>query len=308
MNYQQLIFKSIGLGINCSALISKKRAGQRAYGLFTTPPTPQLREKELEFLNTSTRFDTMRGGRRIVEYHWGEELAPYILLSYGWGYNAGRWRHFVGPLVEAGYRVIAYDPPGHGQAVRERLNFVENVDIIADLIRHYGRPEVTIGHSFGGSCSVQAMSFLPKTLHPRKMVVMGAFSNAQTSVFKSFKNGLGLHQGVYQEFENCIAAAAGDRFRSFDIGRGTAGLGHVPALIVHDPQDKVTSGNQALGFHAYWPGSALYLPLGARHHLGTPRVTNAIVDFVVHSNLPQTATVQERPLPESYELASFYKR
>ncbi|MGH1433920.1 MAG: alpha/beta fold hydrolase [Lewinella sp.] len=308
MNYQQLIFKTIGLNVNLSSLFSKKRAGLKAYRLFTTPPKPQLREKELDFLGTATRLDSVRAGRSIVEYHWGAEEAPYILLSYGWGYNTGRWRYFVGPLVEAGYRVIAYDPPGHGQAVRERLNFVENVDIISDLICHYGRPEITIGHSFGGSCSVQAMSFLPKALHPQRMVVMGAFSNAQTSVFKSFKNGLGLNRLVYQEFENCIEEAAGDRFRSFDIGRGSAALGHIPALIVHDPQDEITSGNQALGFHAYWPGSALYLPLGAKHHLGTPRVTNAIIDFAVRGDLPQTATVQERPLPKSYELASFYKR
>lgn len=308
MNYQQLIFKTMGLGINFYALFSKKRAGQKVYQLFTTPPKPQLREKELDFLTTATRFDSERGGRKIVEYHWGVEGSPYILLSYGWGYNSGRWRYFVGPLVEAGYRVIAYDPPGHGQAVREQLDFVNNVDIIAALIRHYGRPEIMIGHSFGGSSSVQAMAVLPQSLHPQRMVVMGAFSNAQTSVFRSLKNGLGLTASVYQVFENCIQTAAGHRFRSFDIGRGTAALGHIAALIVHDPQDKVTSGNQALGFHAYWPGSALYLPLGAKHHLGTPRVTKAIIDFALYGNLPQTATVQERPLPESYELATFYKR
>lgn len=57
------------MGINLSALFSIKRAGQRAYGLFTTPPKPQLREKELEFLDTATRFNTVRGGRSIVEYH-----------------------------------------------------------------------------------------------------------------------------------------------------------------------------------------------------------------------------------------------
>ncbi|WP_020536392.1 alpha/beta fold hydrolase [Lewinella cohaerens] len=308
MNYQKLLFKAIGVRINFTALFNVKKAGQRTYRLFTTPPKPQLREKELDFLATATRLDSMRAGRSIVEYHWGAEDAPYILLSYGWGYNSGRWRYFVEPLIKAGYRVIAYDPPGHGQAVRERLNFVENVDIITGLIRYYGRPEITIGHSFGGACSVQAMALLPKSLHPQRMVVMGAFSNAQTSVFKSLKDGLGLGQAVYSAFENCIKEAAGDRFTSFDIGRGSAALGHISALIVHDPQDEVTAGNQALGFHAYWPGSALYLPLGAKHHLGTPRVTNAIIDFAVRGDLPQTATVQERPLPKSYELASFYKR
>lgn len=308
MNYQQLLYKTVGLGINLMALLSPKAAGRQAYRLFTTPPQPQLRDKELTFLQTATRLDVARAGRNIVEYHWGEQDSPLVVLSYGWGYNAGRWRYFVPLLVEAGYRVVAYDPPGHGQAAREQLNFVENVDIVATIIREYGRPEIVIGHSFGGSSSVQSMAFLPKELHPERMVVMGAFSNAQQSVFKSLKDSLGLGKIAYQQFEICIAEAAGERFRSFEIGRGTASLAHIKALIVHDPQDEVTAGNQALGFHAYWPGSALYLPLGAKHHLGTPRVTSAIIDFAVRSVLPQTATVQERPLPEAYELSSFYKR
>lgn len=308
MKYQQLLFKTIGLGINLTALFSPKTAGRQAYRLFTSPPKPLLRAKELDFLQTATRFDLERAGRKIVEYHWGPQDAPLVLLSYGWGYNAGRWRYFVSPLVEAGYRVIAYDPPGHGQAERERVNFVENVDIITAIIRAYGRPEIIIGHSFGGSSSVQSMAFLPRDLHPRRMVVMGAFSNAQQSVFKSLKTSLGLNKAAYQAFEACVEEMAGERFQSFEIGRGTAALKHISALIVHDPQDEVTAGNQALGFHAYWPGSALYLPLGAKHHLGTPRVTNSIINFAIHGILPQTATVQERPLPASYELSSFYKR
>ncbi len=308
MNIQQLSFKLIGSALNGLALFSPKLAGKRAYQLFTSPPTPNIRPKEKAFLDTATVKNSLRAGRKVVEYHWGEAESPYVLLSYGWGYNAGRWRYFVPALVEAGYRVIAYDPPGHGQNVKERLHFVHNLNIIREIIEANGQAAAIIAHSFGGACSVQCMDFLPKALHPKRMVVMGAFSDAQRSVFKTFRRALGLNEKLYQEFEGEIARAAGDTLRPFHIAPLTAKLAHIPALIVHDPLDKVTSGNEALGYHAYWPGSVLYLPLGARHHLGTPRVTNAILDFALQGIIPQTATVQERPLAPEYELASYYRQ
>lgn len=308
MNIQQLSFKLIGGLLNGFALLSPKQAGKKAYQLFTTPPTPNIRSKEKAFLDTAHLQRTVRGGRQVVEYHWGDANAPYILLSYGWGYNAGRWRYFVPTLVEAGYRVIGYDPPGHGQNVKERLHFVHNLNIIRNIIEDNGQPAALIAHSFGGACSVQCMDFLPTELHPKRMVVMGAFSNARRGAFMNFRRALGLNEKLYQAFEAEIAHNAGGELRPFNIAPLTAKLGHIPALIVHDPLDKVTPGNEALGYHAYWPGSVLFLPLGAKHHLGTPRVTNAILDFALKGTIPQTATVQERPLAPEYELATFYRK
>ncbi len=308
MNIQQLSFRLVGAGLNALALADPEKAGAKAYELFTTPPKPIIRPKEKAFLDTAEQVEQLRGGRAIMEYHWGDTTAPYVLLSYGWGYNAGRWRYFVPRLVEAGYRVIAYDPPGHGLAKRGQLHFVDNVNIIRSIIEANGQPAILIAHSFGGACSVQSMDFLPQALHPKRMVIMGAFSNAQRSVFASFRQALGLSDRVYQAYEKKITSEAGDQMRPFHIAPFTAALKHISTLIVHDPLDKVTSGNEALGYHAYWPGSVLYLPLGAKHHLGTPRVTSAILDFALHGSIPQTATVQERPLEPEHELVSFYRQ
>lgn len=308
MNIQQLSFKLLGSGLNTLALFSPKFAAQQAYRLFTTPPTPNLRPKERAFLDTARVEYSIRGGRQVVEYHWGDPRAPYILLSYGWGYNAGRWRHFVPELVTAGYRVIAYDPPGHGQAIPGRIHFINNVNIIRNIIEANGQAAALIAHSFGGACSVQCMDFLPEALHPKRMVVMGAFSNARRGAFQNFRRALGLSKRLYTRFEQKIAEEAGDQLRPFNIAPFTAELGHIPALIVHDPLDKVTPGNEALGYHAYWPGSILFLPLGAKHHLGTPRVTSAILDFALHGTAPQTATKQVRPLERKHELATYYRQ
>jgi pimeloyl-ACP methyl ester carboxylesterase len=300
-----LLLKSLGLALSAWSLVQPRRATRQAYHLFTSPPRPRLRPKELAFLATADRRDTQHAGRPVVEYHWGAD-GPLVYLSYGWGYNSGRWRHFVPPLLEEGFRVIAYDPPGHGQAPLDNLNLVENAEIIRSLIRTYGQPYALVGHSFGGSASVYAVPALPVALQPRKMVVMASFSDAMR-VFRAFQRTLGLSEPLFWRFVRLMEERAEASMAAFDLARLSGRqLGRVPALIVHDPEDQVTPVGHARRYHAYWPGSTLSLPQGAGHHLGQAGVTRAILDFVIRGQLPADAQVQHQPLPAEHDLVRFF--
>ena len=305
MQAKKILYRALGLALNSAYFLAPRASARKAYDLFTTVPKPVLREKELRFLSTATERSIKRAGKEIVEYHWGDEKAPWVLLSYGWGYNAGRWRHFVPQLVEAGFRVIAYDPPGHGKSPKSRLNLVENARIIENMIRSYGRPSVLVGHSFGGASAVNALMRLPISLHPGRMVVMATFADA-SSVFRVFQRTLGLWECLYQQYVRHIELITESPLRSFDLARRSSELGHIDTLIVHDPRDSVTPVTHAQRFHAYWPNSALYLPLRTGHHLGTARVTEAILQFALDGRLPPTATVQERPLPAKHDLVRYF--
>lgn len=111
-----------------------------AVQIFSKPPKPQVREKERQFLETARQRCCEVAGQHIVEYHWGAEDAPLVLLSYGWAYNAGRWRHFVPELLEAGYRVLAYDPPGHGLAAVGHRTFLPMPTLSARCWRNTALP------------------------------------------------------------------------------------------------------------------------------------------------------------------------
>ena len=134
---------------------------------------------------------------------------------------------------------------------------------------------------------------------------MAAFSDGM-AVFRKFQKELGLHEQAFQTYLDCINKEATEFKGSMDIARFTPNLGHIKTLLVHDPLDKVTPGNQSQRYHLYWPGSVLYTPIGAGHHLGTPRVTGAILDFLINGIIPQTATVQERPLSADTELKVYF--
>ena len=58
-------------------------------------------------------------------------------------------------LVEEGYRVIAFDGPGHGSSEGERSNLVDFKEILYQLITHkIGVPYAILGHSMGGGAAV----------------------------------------------------------------------------------------------------------------------------------------------------------
>ena len=130
---QRIIPKIIGFGLNLWSLLAPRQAAQMAASVFSTPSRPKLRPKERAFLDTARQLRRNVAGQNIVEYHWGPEKGPLVLLSYGWAYNAGRWRHFAPGLVSAGYRVLAVDPQGHGLAGAGTLKMPDNAGIIREL-------------------------------------------------------------------------------------------------------------------------------------------------------------------------------
>lgn len=302
---QRIIRKTIGLGLNLWSLAAPRHAAKLAVKIFSTPPKPRVREKELQFLATARQLCRTLAEQQVVEYHWGPEEAPLVLLSYGWAYNAGRWRHFVPELLEAGYRVIAYDPPGHGLAPAGTMNIPFNAAIIRALIKTYGPAEAIVGHSFGGTSSVYALKDLPRAMHPRRLVVMASFSYAP-KLFWQYKEALGLWSSLYWRMVRDFEIRVGHSIDYYDFAMMTSTFSHIQGLLAHDPNDAVTPYAEARRYHDFWPGSHLYSPAEGGHHLGTTAITQAVQQFILTAEAPIEAERQERPLQVEHELVQFF--
>ncbi|HMQ48567.1 MAG TPA: alpha/beta fold hydrolase [Saprospiraceae bacterium] len=305
MTAQQLLYKTVGMGLNVWSIVRPKATARQVLRLFASPPKPQIREKDRSFLKTA-RLDFLNVGETSIRtYHWGNTNHPLVLLSYGWGYNAGRWRHFVPALVDAGFQVVAYDPPGHGQSPKGLVTLPVNINCIKNLVLKYGKPEVMIGHSFGGASSVQAVYESPERLHPQRMIIMSAFSDAP-SVFRQFRSTLNLRRGLYRHMIHYLEQKIRRSIQEYDLARNAGSLPHIEALLVHDPDDAVTPYRHTQRYHAYWANSWLHSPKGAGHHLGKAAVTKAILDFAISGKAPVQAERQSRPMPASHDLARYF--
>ncbi|MBL7825321.1 MAG: alpha/beta fold hydrolase [Saprospiraceae bacterium] len=302
--FQKLLYKTYGLGLNLWSLVSPKAAAYAAYRIFCRPPKPNVRPKELEFLNTARQVRSEIAGYPVVEYHWGPESGPRILLSYGWHYNAGRWRHFVPYLVETGFHVVAYDPPGHGLNPGNFCNVLINSEIMIQLLNKYGPVEAVVAHSFGGAGMVRALNRLPAGQRPRRAVIMASFSHAD-SIFKEYRDNFGMWPGLYARLLQVIESIIGAQVHTFDFAYMSNSLEQVQALLIYDPADPVTPFANAHRYHAYWPKSRLLQGSGG-HHLGKPEITEMVLKFAAHGEYPAQAEERKQVVEAEHELVRYF--
>src|SRR5436190_24371342 len=94
------------LALAAAATLAPERAVDRAARLFATPPRHAHTPREIELLGTGRGFVVHVGLARIAAWRFGGEDLPAIVFSHGWGGRGAQFRHFVTPLLEAGYQVV----------------------------------------------------------------------------------------------------------------------------------------------------------------------------------------------------------
>jgi pimeloyl-ACP methyl ester carboxylesterase len=275
---KRLFYKAIGLSLNIQSVFAPKAAGKRIFRVFCTPPKAKVREKEMQFLQTAQIAKQQIQGLEYTTFTWGTEHQDYLLLAYGWAYNSGRWRHFVPEMVAKGYRVIAFDPPGHGLSSGNQLNLLFNSNIIRTIIEQNGKPEAIVAHSFGGTSAIYALSKMNQHLHPNRFALMASFSST-VPIFQDFQAILGANNRVFHEMVRYAEELLGASLDTVDAGTIVSAFSHIEAMIFHDPKDPVTPFVQSERYHAYWKNSVLVPTDGGGHHLGTAAVTQQIIAF-----------------------------
>lgn len=299
MSFKSFLFKSMGVGLNTISYVHPPLAGKLAFSLFAKPPKPNVRPKEKIFLDRADRLDINWRGLNVPVYSWGPMDAPVVFCAYGWGYNAGRWRHYVPALNKAGYRVVAFDAPGHGLADSGSLDYPKYVDIEETILRKLGGCELALTHSFGGGCLVEALKNLPPGLRPKRAAFLGVFSEVRW-IFVIYANALGLRPIVYHRMVDHIEEQTNRKLDDFDVARNGRALSDMDILVAHDPEDTVTSFRNAERNHSHWVGSHLYAPDKTGHHFGTAEATRNVLTFLTEGTLPPGTTTNAgdlTPLP-----------
>lgn len=90
-------------------------------------------------------------------YRWGEGSRK-IYLTHGWSSKAADFTELILALKEIeDVQIIAFDALGNGNSEGELSNLMLYVNPLKEIIRHYGMPEVLIGHSLGAMANVVAL-------------------------------------------------------------------------------------------------------------------------------------------------------
>jgi pimeloyl-ACP methyl ester carboxylesterase len=83
-----------------------------------------------------------------------EGEGPLVIMVHGWPESWYSWRHQIGPVRDAGYRVVVPDVRGYGgsdaPAALEAYDMEHMIGDVLGLIDHFGQQQaILIGHDWG---------------------------------------------------------------------------------------------------------------------------------------------------------------
>jgi len=268
-------------------------ARRHAERLFTQPPRYAGR---IDVALAARRDTVVAGSHSLAAWQSGPINADAVLLAHGWGGRGVQMASFVQPLLAAGYRVVWFDQPGHGESSGANVALPDFVQAIEALVTTHGPFAGAIGHSVGASALGVA---LRRRVRLGRVVFIGAPASLNEHAH-DFARLLGITPSIRDAMRRRLERRYGVRFDDIDRIDELAQL-RVPALFVHDRGDAEVSYEHALRLQARVPGARLITTYGFGHRrlLREPSVVQAIADFVSGDveTLPTELPALPRPAP-----------
>jgi pimeloyl-ACP methyl ester carboxylesterase len=245
-----------------------------ALDLFARPGRPR-HPADPETGLPSRRFTVEVGGDQVVGWDWGR--GPTVILTHGWSGHSGQMAAFVAPLVRAGYRVVAFDHPAHGQSGGRRATYFTLTEALASVAREIGPVEAIVAHSLGATATILA---LHRGLSAERVVLVAP--PAESPMFaRAFGRAIGLSEPRVEGLVDRIRVAAGGTFDALDSPRLAAQL-RAPVLVLHDPEDPDVPFSHGATIASAWPGGRIEGVSGLGHHrlLRDAAVVERVVAFL----------------------------
>ena len=129
--------------------------GNMAYRLWFTTVRFKAPPHEMDANKTAIRSVLQVNGKPVSVLSWGKP--PFILFIHGWTGRGTQAAPFLNGLLSAGYGVISFDAPAHGESPGKQTNILEITDVVLALDKKYGPFNAAITHSFGGMIAAYAM-------------------------------------------------------------------------------------------------------------------------------------------------------
>ncbi|MCL3859529.1 alpha/beta fold hydrolase [Actinotalea sp. K2] len=245
-------------------LVAPSVAARRALAVWCTLPSNAGRRKDFRAAAGETvRLPVPRGGEVVAET-WGQ--GPVVYLVHGWGGWRGQLGAFVGPLVEAGHRVVAFDTPSHGDsdpgamgAGRGNLmEFLEAFEVVTD---HFGEAEGVVAHSMGCTSSSVAI----RAGVPVRRLVLIAPNHDFADITRDFSRLLGFTERTRSRLQQLMEVFCERPLTDFDLAPLGADGAMPPTLVVHDLRDKETPFQVGADLAAAWTGAELVTTDGLGH-------------------------------------------
>jgi pimeloyl-ACP methyl ester carboxylesterase len=207
-----------------------------AVELWCTPPVLESSLRMPPGVSPGKPVEAYWDGHRVAGEEWGEGTPVYLV--HGWGGQRAHLAIFVKPLVEAGYRVIAFDLPSHnesepGALAPGRTTATECADAVAAMIEAHGPAHAVVAHSLGANATALAAADGAPVGRLVFLAPMGDFP-LYLDLFAARHNfGRRIRAGLHRRLEKRIAMTLPETNMTH-IGQRA---NYPPLLLIPDPDD-----------------------------------------------------------------------
>jgi len=259
---------------------------KKVYKAFFTPNQYEIKTQDKEILKSGNNFKVkydappQRGAGELAVTTWGDESNPKVLLMHGWGGARAQMTGFVNPLLKAGYFVVSYDQPAHGESDGAQTNLLEIAPTMDVMLNRFGKFDFILAHSFGTLITSYALVKRNFPL-PSRLVYFGAFNRLLDSfprfqVIAKLPDQImdGLYKMIYENFSEGVLEEIVNEELVKEI--------NIPALVFHDRSDEVTPVEDSRAIANTWT-HAQYVEtngLGHRGALQSSDVHEQVIKFL----------------------------
>ncbi|MBX3154642.1 MAG: alpha/beta fold hydrolase [Deltaproteobacteria bacterium] len=273
------------VAVQAAYLVSEGLGTTVAERLFSTPRRHARPARERAILASGRPFQVpvqlrspqARGAKvELAAWRWGH--GPTVLLVHGWEGRGTQLGAFVEPLVAAGFSVVAFDAPGHGDSAGNRLYLTDHADAIADVAAYVGPVHGVVAHSFGVVALLVA--HLRHGFDPLRNVAI-APNVLLEDAFTRFARTVALDDADRAALELSIGAHAGISPSALDLPRLASGR-DAGLLVFHDRDDREVPFLHGHELASVWPNAQLRPTTGLGHRkiLRDPDVVASAVTFL----------------------------
>jgi pimeloyl-ACP methyl ester carboxylesterase len=271
--------KVLGLLLRGLAAISPDAAARCLLFLFSLPGRKARHYREDELLQAARREVLDIGSGRIRIYTWGSGERA-VLLLHGWQSRGTALRYFVPSLLEAGFRVVAMDAPGHGESGGYRMTLPGYAAAIRTVDKERGPFEGAITHSFGGRALTFALGFLDHEWRIRRLVMLAA-PGSLVRIFQEFFQRIGSSESLIRAARATAVQMLGRPVEESEIYNLAPRL-KVRLLLIHDEEDDIVPISEAERIANAFAGARLQRTRGYGHYrlAKAPEVWAAVRSFL----------------------------
>lgn len=268
------------------SVVAPKFTAKRGFRIFQKVRIKSIRKRELGFFDKARKFNVSGKYETIDCFEFGDPSGELVILVHGWESNAGSMSKFAFRLAELGYRVVAFNLPGHAQYRSSHTNLLQCFTSMNEVL-DYLNPSSAINivaHSLGSAVTANALS---RSKYQVERLVFLTGPNKIEDIFLEFKKIVAMGDKAYQEMLKITENLLGEPLANLDVDFNLNKIEYQELLLIHDEEDRILPYSNSQTVHSNVSNSSLSTLKKVGHYrmLWSKAVIEDAVSFVRKAEL-----------------------